>query len=418
VSAPAAPAEPRGASLRSAFSGGKLVPVVAPAFFVALFIVYSFWLGDAFLDSNSRILDLHQNVPVLLIALGLTVCLVAGQFDLSVASMATLTAFLAIGLPTQQGWPIGLALLACLGVAILGGLFNALLVVRLQVNAFIATLGSGGVFLGLSAVYSNGTSLIPNSATDAGVLPSWFTGPDSLASFQSKAPAALVFVFALVLIGGLLATGWERTSRRESRLAVAIGCGALVALVGAAILFGELEVPWTVMLLFFVTFVLWVLLRYTVLGRHLYALGGNVASARLAGVKVDRSTTIVFVMAAVLAGLAGVVLAANQGAASPGSAVPYLLPAFAAGFLSTVLFANGRFHVWGTLLGGYLIVTVSQGLVTGGVPFTWNDVVNGLVLIGAVSFQSYFTGTRRRGARGRRTERSAPGEPRTDEGGG
>lgn len=386
----------RGERIADALSGDKLVPVVAPAVFAAILVGYSLWLGSAFLDGGSRILDLHQNAPVLLIAMGLTACLIAGQFDLSVASMATLTSFLSIGLTTEQGWSPAMTLLACLGVAIAGGLFNAFLVVRLRVHAFIATLGSGGVFLGLSSVYSNGTSLIPDPTRDAASLPGWFTGPDSLTSFQSHAPAWLVAILGLVLIGSLVLTGWERLARPRTRAALAVAGGALAVALLALVLLRSVEIPWTVMLLLVVCEALWILLRYTTLGRHLYALGGNSGAARLAGVRVGRSTTAVFVIAAVLAGLAGVVLAGNQGAASPGSAVPYLLPAFAAGFLSTVLFANGRFHIWGTLLGGYLIVTVSQGLVTGGVRFTWNDVINGLVLIGAVSFQSYFTGARRK----------------------
>jgi len=399
----AAPADDGGAPPRR---GLPLVPLIAPAAFLAVLVGYALWLGGDFLDGNTRILDLHQNAPVLLIALGLVICLIAGQFDLSVASMATLTAFLSVGLMTKQGWPPAVALFACLAVAVAGGLFNALLVVGLRVNAFIATLGSGGVFLGIAAVYSDGTSLIPDAGNDPGTLPSWFAGPESLTSFQTKAPTVVVVVLIAVLVGLLLLTGFERARTSRGRTLVAAGCALLAAVALAIFVLGDVEVPWTVVLLLGVTFGLWVLMHYSTLGRHLYAVGGNALAARLAGVRANRSTTFVFVMAAVLAGLAGVVLGGNQGAASPGAATPYLLPAFAAGFLSTVLFSDGRFHVWGTLLGGFLIITVAQGLVAGGVPFTWNDVINGLVLIGAVAFQSFFSGDR--GARrSRRRARAA-----------
>jgi len=374
--------------------------------FAAILAGYAIWLGSAFVDGNARVLDLHQNAPVFLIAMGLTVCLIAGQFDLSVASMATLTSFLSVGLVTEQGWSPGLALLACLAVAVAGGLFNAFLVVRLQVNAFIATLGSGGVFLGLSSVYSSGTSIIPDPSQDAGSLPGWFTGPGSAMSFQTHAPDLLVVALVLVVVASAVLVGLERITAPTARRALPVGGAVLAAAASALVLAGSVDIPWTVMLLFVVCHALWVLLHYTTLGRHLYALGGNSAAARLAGVHADRTTTVVFVIASVLAGLAGIVLAGNQGAATPGSAVSYLLPAFAAGFLSTVLFASGRFHIWGTLLGGYLIVTVSQGLVAGGVPFTWNDVVNGLVLIGAVAFQSSFTGVPRRRQRQARADAS------------
>jgi len=392
--------------------GFRLVPLIAPTAFLVVIVFYALWLGGDFVDGNTRILDLHQNAPVLLIALGLVVCLIAGQFDLSVASMATLTAFLSVGLMTKQGWPPAAAILACLAVAVAGGLFNAFLVVGLRVNAFIATLGSGGVFLGLSAVYSGGTSVIPGSSEGEKTLPTWFSGPESLTSFQTKAPSVLVVALIALLVGSLAMTGFERVRSTRGRGLIVAGCAALAAAALAIFVVGDVGVPWTVVLLLVVTFLLWVLLRYTTLGRHLYAVGGNSLAARLAGVRADRSTTFVFVMAAVLAGLAGVVLGGNQGAASPGAATPYLLPAFAAGFLSTVLFSDGRFHVWGTLLGGYLIITVSQGLVTGGVPFTWNDVINGAVLIAAVALQSYFSGDRggRRSGPRRKAAGGAPTE--------
>jgi ribose/xylose/arabinose/galactoside ABC-type transport system permease subunit len=390
----------------------KLVPLATPLIFLCIFVVYALWLGGAFVSSNAHLLDLYQNTPVILIALGLTVCLVAGQFDLSVGSMATLTSFLTIGLTAKSGWPLPFALLACLAVAIVGGLLNAFLVVGLRINAFIATLGSGAVFLGASSVYSHGTSITPGSGEVPGTVSHWFTGAGSVSSFTSDAPSWLVAVIVLALAGSLLAVAWERLGERRARLLVAAACGAL-GLAGCVIVAtGGLHLPWVVVMLIVVTEALWVMLRYTIFGRHLYALGGNAAAAGLAGVRVGRATTGAFVIAAVLAGLAGVVLAGNQGAASPGAATPYLLPAFAAGFLSTVLFSTGRFHVWGTLLGGWLIVTVSQGLVIGGVPFTWNEVINGAVLIGAVAFHSYFDGARGgRTPRPRRFRRRPQAEP-------
>ena len=71
----------------------------------------------------------------------------------------------------------------------------------------------------------------------------------------------------------------------------------------------------------------------------------------------------------------------------------YLLPAFAAAFLSTVVLSSGRFKVWGTLIGGTFLVWVSQGLIVGGLAFTWTSVVNGAVLIAAVALSTVFRRT-------------------------
>ncbi len=80
----------------------------------------------------------------------------------------------------------------------------------------------------------------------------------------------------------------------------------------------------------------------------------------------------------------------RQGSASPDVAVGFLLPAFAAAFLSTVVLSTGRFTVWGAIIGGTFLVWISQGLIVGGLPFTWTDVVNGVVLVIAVALSTVF----------------------------
>ena len=126
--------------------------------FVVVFVVYIVWLGDKFASTDARLLDVHQNAPVLLLGLAVLVTLVAGQFDLSVGSMATLTTYLAIGLKLNENWPFGLVIVVLPRGRARRWPVNGFLVVRLRVNAFIATLGTGGLFLGLSSVYGKGTS--------------------------------------------------------------------------------------------------------------------------------------------------------------------------------------------------------------------------------------------------------------------
>jgi ribose/xylose/arabinose/galactoside ABC-type transport system permease subunit len=366
--------------------------------FIALFVVYALWLGDRFVSSDARLLDIHQNAPVLLLGLAVLVTLIAGQFDLSVASMATLTTFLAIGLKVNQDWPFLLVLVACLGLGMVGGLLNGFLVVRLGVNTFIATLATGGIFLGLSSVYSKGTQLSPTDGDPA--IPSWFSGPGSLGAFGNKVPTVVAIIVIAMLAFAAFSVIRARLSARVAdrrRTAVAAGITlvlfAILWALGAA---GIVEgMSWTIVLLLAVALAVWTALNHMTFGRHLQATGSNPEAARLAGVNTDRTTVSAFVIGGVLAALAGVVLAASQGSASPGVAAGYLLPAFAAAFLSTVVLSTGRFTVWGTVIGGTFLVWVSQGLIVGGLEFTWNEVVNGVVLVLAVAFSTVF----RRGGR-------------------
>lgn len=173
--------------------------------------------------------------------------------------------------------------------------------------------------------------------------------------------------------------------------------GSLLAIVVAAAVLVVLGLPdwvnavsWTAGVLLIVAVALWLLLDHTTFGRYLRATGSNPVAASLSGIKPGKETFKAFVLGGALAALAGIILAASQGTASPGAAAPYLLPAFAAAFLSTVILSTGRFHVWGTVIGGVFLVWVSQGLIVGGLPFTWTEVVNGVVLIIAVAFSSVF----------------------------
>lgn len=354
--------------------------------FVLIFVVYAIWLGAAFTSVDGRLLDLHQNTPVLLLGLAVLVTLVAGQFDLSVASMATLTAFLVIGLPVLHDWPFWLTLLACLGVGLVTGLVNGLLVVGLGVNTFIATLGTGAILLGFSQVFSK-NSAIPGDDS----LPSWFTGRGSLGEFGHKFPSWILWIgLVIVALLAFRALRNARPVRTPDNTWTLVSAG-IVAVVALLLIFGA-DLPaivegvsWTIALLIAVAIALWVVMNMTTFGRSVLATGAHTEAARLAGIKTGRQTVIAFVVGASLAALAGVMIGANQGTATSNVAAGYLLPAFGAVFLSTVIFSTGRFTVFGTVVGGIFLVWVAQGLVVGGVPSQWTDVINGSMLVLAVA---------------------------------
>jgi ribose/xylose/arabinose/galactoside ABC-type transport system permease subunit len=357
--------------------------------FLGVFAWYSLWLGEKFLNTNPRLLDVHQNVPLLLISLGLTVCLISGQFDLSVGGMATLTTYLAVGLTILQEWPFWLVIITCVLVGIIGGSVNAFLVVKLRVNPFIATLGTGGILVGLSRVYSGGAQLAPTG--DGPTLPDWFSGSGSFGSYQTKALPIITWVVVAFLFIVIAFVVSERVPTENRRIWYSVIAVNVVILFTVTVIFVETlarDMSYVVLFLLAVAFGLWVVMRYTTFGRYLYATGGNAEAAELAGVNVKRMKSAAFIISSTLAAVAGVVLASIQGSASPGIAVGFLLPAFAAAFLGTVILSTGRFHIWGTLVGGVFVIWVGQGLIVGGVSFTWTDVINGLVLVVAVSLST------------------------------
>lgn len=385
----------RSGPLRTVTSSHAFQGSISFLAFLVVFAVYILWLGDRFASTEARLLDVHQNAPVLLLGLAVMLTLIAGQFDLSVGGMATLTTFLTVGLKIQQDWPFAAVIAICLAIGLVGGLINGLLVVRLRVNTFIATLGTGGVFLGLSSAYGKGAQLSP-TGTSKGEIPGWFSGPGSFGSFGEKFPSWVLWIgVALVALWAFHALRHARPSGQDARRWNVISGAIVVAALVLLITIGRLDgwvsnVSWTIGALLLIALVIWVLLGFTTFGRYLHATGSNAEAARLAGVDPGKETVKAFVLGGLLAALAGVFLAANQGSASPGVAVGFLLPAFAAAFLSTVVLSTGRFTVWGAIIGGTFLVWISQGLIVGGLPFTWTDVVNGVVLIIAVALSTVF----------------------------
>ncbi|MCU1676516.1 MAG: transporter permease [Frankiales bacterium] len=380
-----------GGALRRAMGANAFRGSITFVAFVLVFVVYAIWLGDRFASTDARFLDIHQNAPVLLLGLAVMGTLIAGQFDLSVGGMATLTTFLAIGLKINQDLPFALVVVVCLGIGLVGGLINGLLVMRLKVNTFIATLGTGGLFGGFASVYGKGTQLSPTDGSAP--LPNWFSGPNSIGSFAHKFPSFLLWIgAAAVAVAVFFAVRRMRPAAQAERTWDAISAAATVVLVGVFMAAGLGNwvdaTSWTVGILLAVALLVWLLFTRTTYGRYLHATGSNPEAARLAGVNPEKETIKAFVIGGVLAAFAGIILAANQGSASPDAGTGFLLPAFAAAFLSTVVLSTGRFTVWGALIGGTFLVWVSQGLIVGGLAFTYTDVVNGVVLVLAVALST------------------------------
>ncbi|MCW2295421.1 ABC transporter permease [Rhodococcus erythropolis] len=370
---------------RAVLFQGALTAVI----FAAIFAAYGIWQGDRFLNVEARLLDVHQSVPVLFLGLAVLVTLICGLFDLSVASTATLSMYLTIGLTVKQGWPLSVALVTCIAIGVLVGVINAVLVEMLNVNTFIATLGTGSVVGGFAAVYSGGSAIVPGPSDP---LPTWFL---QYGSYNYKPPLVLVWLLvAAAVVGAFLALDWFKPARMSTQLWWASKAAVIVAAAVIGVLFFDLEswildLPWSVTVLLLIAVAVWILLDQTVFGRNLYAVGSNRDAARLAGVRVTKEVLKAFVLGGVLASCAGITFAASAGSASTDAGSAYLLPAFSAAFLSTVVFSTGRFSVLGTIVGGIFVVWTGIGLVIGGLPNTWSSVVNGFVLIFAVAFATY-----------------------------
>jgi erythritol transport system permease protein len=303
-------------------------------------LVFS-WLSPEFLTvGNLSILVKHVAINAIL-AIGMTFVILSGGIDLSVGSVVGFCGMVA-GLLLSRGlvleslnvvvyphawFVIVLALLAGMGI----GAANGVIVSRLGVAPFIATLGSMYVARGAALLLSDGATF-PNLGGQASL--------------------------------GNVGFPW-------------IGTAHVVGL----------PVPVSIMAILAVTAML--VASRTPFGRHVYAVGGNERAALLSGVRVSRVRLRVYVISGFCAALVGVIIAAQLGAAHPATGTTFELNAIAAVVLGGTSLMGGRGTVGGTLIGAFVIGVLADGLVLLGVSEFWQMVVKGLVIVVAVILDQF-----------------------------
>jgi ribose transport system permease protein len=174
-----------------------------------------------------------------------------------------------------------------------------------------------------------------------------------------------------------------------------VGVGSSLETIGTTEVFG-LTLP--VYLMLAVALVVWYLLERTPLGRRVYATGGNIEAARLAGVRVAAVVICSLVACGAIAAFAGLLVTASLGTGDPTIGPAYLLPAFSAAFLGSTQFRGGRFNVWGTIVAVYVLATGVKGLQLAGAPIWIPDLFNGAALLLAVGLAKYEATATRAGA--------------------
>jgi ribose transport system permease protein len=288
---------------------------------IGIALIFSVWVPDQFPTSATAKQILNANAITALAALSIIIPLATRTFDLSFAFTMTLSGVAAAHF-VAVGTPLVLALL--LGVAIgLGiGLINAIVVVTMRIDSFIATLATG--------------SLIQSLITMA-------TGDTPIQDLK-------------------LAGGFSKIGQTDmSGITLPVLYAVVVALA------------------------IWFLLEHTATGRRLYATGFNPDAARLAGVHIERLRFLSLIASGGLAGVAGIVLASTLQSGSPSAGTPYLLPAFAAAFLGATQLKHGRFNAWGTIIAVLLLGTGTTGLGLANAPQWAANMFVGVVLIASLA---------------------------------
>ena len=302
---------------------------------VAIFVLFALLLPSTFpTGTNLNAILTNQSIPAIL-ALGATIPIVTGRFDLSIGYGIGLAHVVAMWLIVQYdvAWPV--VLLLVLGGGVVVGLLNGALVEFAQIDSFIATLGTGSVLYALTGWITGGGRIVPT----INGLPVAFT--DLTDSSFVGLPVTFWYVVALVVL-------------------------------------------------------LWLCLEHLPIGRFLYVVGANPRAAELVGIKRRRVVIFAFVGSGIVTAFAGVLLAAQQQIGDPSAGSSYLLPAFVGALLGSTTIKPGRANAVGTLVAVAILAIGLSGLQQEGAAFWVTPLFNGLTLLAAVGLAGFAARRRQR----------------------
>jgi ribose transport system permease protein len=320
------PTRPELASLTRWQALGRILPVYGlPILTLLLIIFFSILLPDTFPTALNVRSILSDKAIIAMLSLAATLPMMAGRIDLTVGFGIVMWHILAISLQVNYGVPWPLAIVIVVVCAGFVGFLNGVLVEIAQVDAFIATLGTGTILYALALWHTGGRQII-------GHLAPGFIDINTLAPLGVPIPALYVVVLAIVL---------------------------------------------------------WIVSERLPIGRYIYAIGANEKAAALNGIPVRTYVIGVFVASGVIAGLAGCVLAAKLRIGQANVGLDYLLPALVGAFLGSTTIKPGRVNVWGTMFGVLILAVGISGIQQLGGAFFVEPLFNGTTLVVSIALAAF-----------------------------
>lgn len=266
---------------------------------------------------------LSQTSMVAIAAVGMTFAITAGGFDLSIGSILSITTcVVCTNIPLMGLWPsIGVALV----VAAILGIINGLIITKLKIQTFVATLATMIIYRGLALIYTKGQDALIYKYLDIKVFSS------------------------------------------------------------GRILF--LPVPVVIMLV--TTLIGWILYKFTSFGVYTRSIGSNIDAARNSGIKVDKNLIIVFMMTSIGAAIAGIILSSQLLTGNGRLGAGFELEVITAVILGGTALSGGRGNIWGTLVAAIMLALIKNGLNLLGVPDFYQRLATGIILIIALAINGF-----------------------------
>lgn len=334
-----------------------------------------------------------QNSYILVLAIGMVLVIITGHIDLSVGSIAAFVGAISGILIINHNIPTYLAILICLLVGAIIGAWQGFWVAYVKIPAFIVTLAGMLLFRGLTMLVLDGQSIAPYPKSFQGISSGFIPDP-----FGHGELHLLTIIFGIVfsIIYILMEIKTRRTQLQYQFEVPSKGLfiAKLVAIVVLLNIFTYVlatyeGIPTILIILFALILLYSFVMKKTVMGRHVYAIGGNEKAASLSGIKTKKVTFWVFVNMGVLSALSGLIFAARLNAATPKAGNLFELDAIAACFIGGASAYGGIGTVGGAIVGGLVMGVMNNGMSILGLGIDWQQGIKGLVLLAAVAFDIY-----------------------------
>ncbi len=373
--------------------------------YIALFVIMAIFTvttDGIFISSRNISNLLNQTGYIAVLAVGMTLIIVIRHIDLSVGFLAGfLGAVTAIALVFWK-LPVFVVIPMVLALGAVAGVITAFPVAQLKIPSFVASLAGWLIYRGalLLATISTGTIIIPDATFNAignGYIPDFaetgfLPGVHKLTLLLGLAAAAL-FAYGEIM---------DRKKKQSYNFEVLPMDMFILKLVFVSLIIGGITwvlagyngLSWTVVIVLIVVGIYHFITSQTVLGRHIYAIGGNPEAAELSGINVKRLTYVVFGSMGMLSALSGILFTSRLQSATTTAGTLFELDAIAAAYVGGVSAAGGVGKVVGSIIGALVMTSLTSGMNLMSIDISLQYIVRGAVLVAAVIFD---VSTRSRG---------------------
>lgn len=361
---------------------------------IALFVimaVFGVLTNGVFLSSRNLSNLFNQTGYIAVLAVGMTLVIVIRQIDLSVGFLAGFIGALAAIALTAWSLPVAVSIPLVLFLGTIGGLITGFLVAQMKIPAFVASLAGWLIYRGalLLVTEGTGTIIVPDETFNAignGYI------PDIVQGMGVHVLTLILGAIAIVLY--VLSEINSRRQKQQYDFEVLPNEIFLLKLVVVSVLLagvtwvlaGYNGLSWTVVVVLVVVAIYHFVTSETVLGRHIYAMGGNPEAAELSGISFSRITYVVFGSMGLLSALSGILFTSRLQSATTTAGTLFELDAIAAAYVGGVSAAGGVGKVTGSLIGALVMGSLISGMNLMGVGIAYQYIVRGAVLVAAVIF--------------------------------